>query len=158
MIYHAVPNLTYGSIGLTTAAGNDVRTGRVFSVGAPIVGPFEDGFDASTTYLQTLGCSDADLSAVTVAPGIDVHTAERIWLLVSVALTCRARKVPRTLASSTSAATTRKPTFKATVLEALSWRRWRPCLAISIAIGSRHTCERHTRCFSTPHTATRAGR
>ena len=107
MIYHAVPNLTYGSIGLTTAAGNDVRTGRVFSVGAPIVGPFEDGFDASiedgfdasTTYLQTLGCSDADLSAVTVAPGIDVHTAERIWLLVSVALTCRARKVPRTLAS-----------------------------------------------------------
>ena len=74
MIYHAVPNLTYGSIGLTTAAGNDVRTGRVFSVGAPIVGPFEDGFDASTTYLQTLGCSDADLSAVTVAPGIDVHT------------------------------------------------------------------------------------
>ena len=85
MLYHAVPNLTYGSIGLTTAAGNDVRTGRVFSVpvsvGAPIVGPFEDGFDASTTYLQTLGCSDANLSAVTVAPGIDGRARARLYAL-----------------------------------------------------------------------------
>ena len=79
MIYHAVPNLTFWQH--RTHDGGWERCAHWKSVRYrcadrwPLRGWL---LDASTTYLQTLGCSDADLSAVTVAPGIDVHTAERM--------------------------------------------------------------------------------
>lgn len=72
---HAAPML--GDVAKTAATGTDARTGKFFSSGENIYGPFEAGFgSAQDNILQSLGCSQGSLGHVD--GGIDTYTAEQM--------------------------------------------------------------------------------
>lgn len=72
---HAAPML--GDIARTTASGSDARTGKLFSAGENIYGPFEAGFSsAQDAILERLGCAQGSLGHVD--GGIDTYTAEQM--------------------------------------------------------------------------------
>ena len=66
-----------GDVGLTTATGTDARSGRTFTAGENIYGPFEAGFSTQQDgILSRLGCNPGSLGHVD--GGIDTYTAEQM--------------------------------------------------------------------------------